>query len=97
MTDHTILRPKDVAAAEEAWQLYKVQMRDHPRRQLRKRDLTAGFLAGVAHERARQQQFVHPAIATIQNLLDFHELQPEQFFIWRRNNQELINRLMDAL
>jgi len=92
-----ILRPQDLEDAEEAWKLYKHTMRNHPRRQLRKRELIAGFLGGVCRERSRQMAHVHPNIVRAQYIVDFAEMEPELFAVLKAENPDLVRRLREAL
>jgi hypothetical protein len=98
MVDRTVtMRPEDLEHAEEAWRIYKHEMRNHPRRQLRKRELIAGFLGGVMHERAHQQLNVHPNIMRIQQLVDFAEHDPEGFARMKRENPEAVAKVRSWL
>lgn len=47
--------------AQAAWETYKISMRNHPRRQLRKRDFIAGYASGVLAEMERTMTVVVPA------------------------------------
>lgn len=91
------LRPQDVENAQSAWQSYKTIMRGHPRRQLRKRELIAGYLAGVGAERSHQMEHVHPAIMQMQYLIDVSSMAPEAFEEMKRQNPEAVRRLRNVL
>lgn len=91
------IRKEDVAAAEKEWQAYKYRMRHHPRRQLRKRELVAGFLSGVVAERTRQETYVHPNLMRIQHLLSLAKLRPVEFQIMKDENPEAVARLLELL
>ena len=91
------VNPEDIRDAEEAWQTYKRTQVHLRRRQMRKRELVAGYLVGVAAERSRQKEHVHPAIMQMQYLIDVAEMAPEAFEAMKRQNPEAMRKLHDAL
>jgi hypothetical protein len=97
LTPENVMRGQDFEDAEAAWKLYKIAMRNHPRRQLRKRDFIGGYIGGIATERARQMLHVHPNIQRAQHLIDFADMLPEQFEIMKLNNPDLVARLQELL
>ena len=91
------IRVQDLEDAETAWQCYKQTQTHLRRRQMRKRELVAGYLAGVAAERARQRDFVHPNIMRAQQLIDFADMMPEQFEVMKAQNPEAVKRLLELI
>lgn len=83
--------------AQQAWEAYKVSMRNHPRRQLRKRDFIAGFTQGVVTEAERTQKYVVPANLTLFGLLRDLQAHPELAQELQAEIPETINKLIRYL
>lgn len=97
LTPEQVMRGRDFEDAELAWKDYKAVMRNHPRRQLRKRELIAGYLAGVSAERARQMLYVHPNILRMKELIDLADMRPEEFQRLVQENPEAVRKLRTFL
>jgi hypothetical protein len=87
----------DEEKALAAWQAYKVVMRDHPRRQLRRREFIAGYLEGIRVERKRTQKYVVPANLTVYELV--RTLDDNPYFLSELQEQipETLTRLATFL